>query len=111
MSTTGASHLWAIGYEDMDRADQVRDRITQLGWDERRLRLLDIAVVMRRSDGSFALDRAPFPGAANVAGATAVGFIAGLVLAMPLAGAAVGAVLGGIGTGIATAAGVGIGSD
>ena len=97
------SHLWAIGYDEMDRAGQVRDRITALGWDERRLALLDIAVVVRHSDGSFELDREPFPVAANVGGATAVGFIAGLVLGVPTVGAAVGALLGGIGTGIATA--------
>jgi hypothetical protein len=28
---TGA-HLWAIGYDDMARADQVRDAIKKLGW-------------------------------------------------------------------------------
>ena len=27
-----AAHLWAIGYDDMARADQVRDEITELGW-------------------------------------------------------------------------------
>jgi uncharacterized membrane protein len=107
----GASHLWAIGYDDMDRAGQVRDRITTLGWVERRLVLSDIAVVMRRPDGSFALDREHFPVAANLVGATAVGFIAGLVLAVPMVGAAVGSLLGGIGTGIATAAGVGISDE
>ena len=30
MSTT--THLWAIGYDDIARADQVRDEITELGW-------------------------------------------------------------------------------
>jgi hypothetical protein len=29
--TTGA-HLWAIGCDNMTRADQVRDEITRLGW-------------------------------------------------------------------------------
>src|SRR5690348_11548777 len=105
----GAGHLWAIGYDDMDRASRVRDRIATLGWDERRLNLSDMAVVVRRVDGSFVLDREPFPVTANLAGATAVGLIAGLVLAVPIAGVAVGALLGGIGSIIATAAGVGIG--
>jgi uncharacterized membrane protein len=80
-------------------------------WGERRLFLSDIAVVMRRPDGSFALDREHFPAAANLAGATAVGLIAGLVLAVPMLGAAVGALLAGIGTGIATAAGIGISEE
>ena len=28
---TTAGHLWAIGYDDMERAAQVRDAITRLG--------------------------------------------------------------------------------
>ena len=27
----GSGHLWAIGYDDMERADQVRDKITGSG--------------------------------------------------------------------------------
>ena len=106
---TGSGHLWAIGYDDMQRADQVRDQITRLGWDEHYLLLSDVAVVVRHPDGSLTVDREPFPAVANILGCSAVGFIAGLVLAAPLAGAAVGAVLGGAGS--AAAAGVGIGDD
>ena len=108
--TTGA-HLWAIGYDDMARAAQVRDEITNLGWSSGRigkyLILDDIAVVVRHSDGSFTFDREPFPGGANVLACTAVGFLAGLALAAPFAGAAVGALLGGAVTaGMATEAGI-----
>src|SRR5947207_15299922 len=108
--TTGA-HLWAIGYDDMARAAQVRDEITNLGWGSGRagkyLLLDDIAVVVRHSDGSFTFDREPFPSVANILGCTAVGFLAGLVLAVPLAGAAIGALLGGTVTaGMATKAGI-----
>ena len=70
----------------------------------------DVAVVVRHPDGSFTLDREPFPAVPNVLACTAVGFIAGLVLAAPLTGAAVGALLGGAGTGVAASA-VGIGDD
>ena len=28
-----SEHLWAIGYHDMGRAEQVRDEIIRLGWD------------------------------------------------------------------------------
>jgi len=105
----GSGHLWAIGYDDMERAEQVRREITGLGWDEPYLLLEDVAVVVRHPDGSFTVDREPFPAVANILGCTAVGFIAGLVLAAPLAGAAVGAALGGAGT--ALAAGVGIADD
>jgi uncharacterized membrane protein len=103
-------HLWAVGYDDMERAGRVKDEITKLGWVEPYLILSDVAVVVRRPDGSFMLDREPFPVATNILGCTAVGFIAGMVLAAPLAGAAVGALLAGAGTG-AAALEVGIGGD
>jgi uncharacterized membrane protein len=94
----------------MERAARVKDEITRLGWDEPYLMLSDVAVVVRHPDGSFTVDREPFPAVGNIVGCTAVGFIAGLVLAAPLTGAAVGALLGGVGTG-ATAMAIGIGDD
>jgi uncharacterized membrane protein len=105
----GCNHLWAIGYDDMERADHVRHEITGLGWDKPYLLLEDIAVVVRHPDGSFAVDREPFPTVPNILSWSAVGFVAGLVVAAPLLGAAAGAVLGGAGA--AVAAGVGIGED
>jgi uncharacterized membrane protein len=114
LTMTTSAHLWAIGYDDMARADQVRDEITNLGWGSGRvgkyLVLYDIAVVVRHSDGSFTLDREPFPGGANILACTAVGFLAGLALAAPLTGATLGALLGGAGT-AAMAAEAGIGDD
>src|SRR5438874_366158 len=108
---TGIGNLWAIGYDDVARADQVRNEITRLGWDTQGYLLLeDVAVVVRHPDGSFTFDRKRFPAAANILGCTAVGFLAGLVLAAPLAGAAVGAVLGSAGT-AANAAGARISDD
>src|SRR6266849_5743642 len=110
---TTAAHLWAIGFDDMTRADQVRDEITELGWGTGRaakyLILLDLAVVVRHPDGSFTFDRKPFPGVANILACTGVGFLAGLVLAAPLTGATIGALLGSAGT--AATAHVGIGED
>jgi uncharacterized membrane protein len=111
MTTT--AHLWAIGYDDLERADQVRDTITQLGWGADKagkyLILLDIAVVVRHPNGTFTLEREPFPGVANILACSAVGFLAGLVMAAPLTGATVGALLGGAGS--ATAAQLGISED
>jgi uncharacterized membrane protein len=110
MSAT--AHLWAVGYDDMVRADQVRDEIARLGWGSGRaakyLILLDLAVVVRHPDGSFTLDRKPFPGLANILACTGVGFLAGLVLAAPLTGASIGALLGSAGT---AASRVGISED
>jgi len=108
--TIGA-HLWAVGYDDMARAAQVRDEITNLGWGSGRagkyLLLEDIAVVVRHADGSFTFDRKPFPGVANALACTAVGFLAGLAVAAPLAGAGVGVLLGGtFAAGMAIEAGI-----
>jgi uncharacterized membrane protein len=111
MTTT--AHLWAIGYDDVDRAEQVRDTITQLAWGSDKagkyLILLDIAVVVRHPDGTFTLEREQFPGVANILSCSAVGFLAGLAVAAPLTGAAVGALVGSVGS--ATAAQVGISED
>jgi uncharacterized membrane protein len=54
---TKSGNLWAIGYDDMGRANQVRDEIISLGWDKHYLLLNDVAVVVRRADGSFTLNR------------------------------------------------------
>ncbi len=87
-------HLWAVGYDDMGRANQVRDEIVRLGWVENRLILEDVAVVVRHPDGSFTLDRERFPTASNILGCSAVGFLAGLVLGVPVVGATIGAMVG-----------------
>jgi uncharacterized membrane protein len=103
-------HRWAIGYDDIARADQVRDEITELGWGAGKaakyLILEDIAVVVRHPDSSFTFDRKPFPGLANILACTGAGFLAGLVLAAPLTGATIGALLGSAGTAAATHAGI-----
>jgi len=111
---TANAHLWAIGYEDVARAEAARDKITNLAWGigraDRYLLLYDVAVVVRHSDGSFTVDRQPFPVGASLVTLTLVGFLAGLALAAPLAGAAVGALLGGAVT-TAMAAKTGISDD
>jgi uncharacterized membrane protein len=107
---TKSEHLWAIGYDDMERANQVRDEIVSLGWDKHYLILDDVTVVVRHPDGSFTLNREAFPAASNVLGSSVVGFLAGLVLGAPLVGATIGAAVGGAGTAASVAA-VGIGDD
>jgi len=100
------SHLWAISYDDVGRADEVCDEIKRLGWDTHYLILEDVAVVVRHPDGSFTFNHEPFPALSNVLAATAVGFLAGLVVAAPLTGAAVGAVVSGIGSVGASSVGI-----
>src|SRR5262245_65498758 len=97
---TNGQHSRAVAYDDMGRADQVRDEIVHLGWDQNRLLLSDVAVVVRHLDGSFTLDRERFPSAANILGCSAVGFIAGLVLGVPMVGAMIGAMVGVAGTAV-----------
>jgi uncharacterized membrane protein len=104
---TTSNHLWAIGFDDVERADQVRNEIARLGWDEHYLCLLETVVVVRHSDGTFTVDRKPFPAATNIVGCTTVGFLAGLVLSAPLTGAIVGAALGSVGTAVTAQAGIG----
>jgi uncharacterized membrane protein len=101
-------HLWAIGYDDMERAEQVRAAITRLS-ERHCLILLDTAVVVRYPDGCVRLDGEPFVAATNFSGHTFASFLAGLVLgAPPLTGAAVGALMRGTG---GAAAEVGIDDD
>ena len=107
---TKLDHLWAIGYDDMKRAHEVRDEIARLGWSENRLVLKDVAVVVRHPDGSFTLDRERFPAASNLLGCSAVGFLAGMVIGVPITGAAIGAVVGGACAALGLAS-TGIGDD
>src|SRR5205823_8191093 len=107
---TKSGNLWAIGYDDMGRANQVRDEIISLGWHKHYLILDDAAVVVRHPDGSFTLDREAFPAASKVLGCSVVGLLAGLVLGGPLIGATIGAMVGGAGT-AAVSASVGIDGD
>src|SRR5262245_19765693 len=87
-------HLWAIGYEDMDRAEQVRAEIARLG-ERHCLVLLDTAVVVRYPDRCVTLDGERFVSATHFGSRTIASFLAGLTLgAPPLTGAAVGALVG-----------------
>jgi uncharacterized membrane protein len=100
-----AGNLWAVAYDDPDRAEQVRAEIRRL--EEGQFLLVeDTAVAVRDRDGSFRLDHAPFPIVGNILGCSAAGFLAGLVLLAPLTGAAVGALLGGAGSAVATRVGI-----
>ena len=108
---TRSGNSWAVGYDDMGRADQVRDEIITLGWHKHYLELDDVAVVVRHPDGSFTLNREEFPAPSNILGCSVVGFVAGLVLGAPMIGATIGAMVGGAGTAVAVSTSVGISED
>ena len=98
-------NLWAIAYDDPDRAEQVRAEVRRL--EEGQFLLVeDTAVAVRAPDGSFRLNHEPFPVVGNILGWSAAGFLAGLVLLAPVAGAAVGALIGGAGSAIASRVGI-----
>jgi uncharacterized membrane protein len=90
---TRTAHLWAIGYDDMGRAEHVRHEIARLG--ERHCLIVHAtAVAVRYPDGSVTLDGEPFVVMPKIQGRTFASFLAGLALgAPPLTGPAVGAVL------------------
>jgi uncharacterized membrane protein len=90
---TKAGNLWAVGFDDMGRADQVRHEIVKLE-DKHCLVLLDTAVVVRYPHGSVTLNGEPFVAAIDLGRHSFASFLAGLALgAPPLTGAAVGALV------------------
>jgi len=89
-----ANHLWAIGYDAMERAQQVRAAIVQLAA-QGSLVVLDMAVAVRYPDGSTTLNGEPLVGALHLGGHTLTGLLAALALgAPPLTCAAVRALVG-----------------
>ena len=91
MSKTG--HLWAIGYDDTEGAEQLRSALARLS-EKHCLVVLDTAVVVRYADGCVTLDGEPFVAEIKLSGHTFASFLASLALgAPPLTGAAVGALV------------------
>jgi uncharacterized membrane protein len=86
---TKGAHLWAIGFDDMQRADQVRTEAGRLN-EKHCLELLDSAVVVRYPDGSVTLNGESFVAPIHFGRHTIASFLAGLMLgAPPLTGAEV----------------------
>jgi uncharacterized membrane protein len=105
---TRAGHLWAIGYDNMGRAEKVRHEILKLG-NKHCLILLDTAVAVRYPDGCVTLNGEPFVSVPSFRGHSFASFLAGLALgAPPLTGPAAGALVRAVG---GTAAKVGIDED
>jgi uncharacterized membrane protein len=100
---SAGGHLWAIGYDDMGRAEQVRAEVTRLA-ETHCLILDDTAVAVRYPDASVTLDGEPFVAPIKLSGHTFATFLAALALgAPPLTGAAVRALIRNPGEGAADA--------
>jgi uncharacterized membrane protein len=98
-----AGHLWAVGFDGVTRAEQVRGEIIKLA-ERHSLTLLDWTVAVRSLDGSFTVDGEPL--LHPVQRGRLATFLASIALgAPPLTSAAVDAFTGG-----ASAAGC-IGND
>src|SRR5258706_9041205 len=104
--TPRQAHLWAIGYDDPGQAERARAEVTSLAGPGQYLLLLDVAILARAVDGSYTLNREPFPLTSNIFGGGALGFLAGLALAAPMTGAAIGALLGTAASTVANAVGI-----
>ena len=104
-----AGNLWALGFDQPERAAQFRDQITKLACDEHCLILKNVEVAVRYPDGLLILDGEPFPEMTEVTTRNATSFLASLALgAPPMTGAAVRRLLNSFGF---TPADVGISDD
>jgi len=90
---TKRGRLWAVGYNQMDRAAQVREEIIKLG-SRHCLVVLDTAVAVCYPDGIVTLDGERFLGNINSRAHTFASFIAAIALGVPpLTEAGVGALV------------------
>src|SRR5262245_47171886 len=90
---TQPRRLWAIGFDRMERAAEVRDEVICLGA-KRCLVVLDTAVVLRYPDGIVTLDGERFLGHTTNCRNTFTRFLAAFALGVPpLTEAGVGALV------------------
>ena len=90
---TKRGRLWAIGYEQVDRAAQMRDEIIKLGA-QRCVVVLDTAVAVCYADGNVTLEGERFLGDINSRRHTFASFISAIALGVPpLTEAGVGALV------------------
>src|ERR1700722_756264 len=76
------AHLWAVGFDGVDRAEQVREQIQQLH-EQRCILLLNSSVAVRYPDGSVVLDGQPTVAPIRWGGLGLTGFLAALALGAP----------------------------
>jgi uncharacterized membrane protein len=104
--TPNEAHLWAIGFDNPAEAERARAEVTRLAGPGQYLLLLDVAILTRANDGTYTLNREPFPLTSNIFAGGTLGFLAGLALAAPMTGGAIGALLGTAASTVANALGI-----
>ena len=77
------AHLWALGFDDVERAAQVREAIVRIAKQTHDLNLLDVAVAVRYPDGSLTFNGEPFPVIVNPHGGVIGHLLGYLALAAP----------------------------
>jgi len=77
-----AAHLWALGFDDTERAARVRDEIAKLA-ERHCLALFDSAVAVRYGDGSTTLDGEPVLAPINLCGHGWASWFAAFTLSAP----------------------------
>lgn len=90
------SDLFVIAYNDVDTANQVREKLFELS-KQHLVELEDAVVVERHQDGKIKLHQAVNHTAVGAAGGALWGGVIGLLFLAPLLGAAVGAAAGAAG--------------
>lgn len=96
---TKNAHLWAVAFNDIQRAEHVRAEIVKLG-EAQSLILLDAAVAVRYPDGIVTLNGEPFVSVPRVDTHSFASFLVGLAIAVPpLSGPAAGALQRAVGRG------------
>jgi uncharacterized membrane protein len=81
---TNSAHLWAVGYDDVTRAEHSREVVVALAGTQKYIRLLDIAILLRSADGSLTFNGKPFSASHHVLGNGTLGLLAGFALAVPM---------------------------
>ena len=79
-----SAHLWAIGYEDEESAERLRAEMNLLSGSGGCLDLYDMVILFVKRDGTYALDRKPFPRTGVLRAGGLLDFVAGFVLAAPI---------------------------
>ena len=81
---TTPAHLWAVGYDDLNRARQVREVVVSLSGPQQSLRLLDIAILERSADGTLTFNGKPFSAGSHLVHNGILGLLTSFALAMPM---------------------------
>ncbi|HEV8291094.1 MAG TPA: DUF1269 domain-containing protein, partial [Tepidisphaeraceae bacterium] len=85
---------------------EAQAEIMGLAGPQQYLLLFDTAILVRHPDGSYTLNRQPFPATSTILAGSTLGLVAGLLLGAPITGATIGGILGGATSAVAKTMGI-----